>query len=192
MLKRYAKGWVVLLFLLGWAVLPAHEPVSKSPPAPVPPKATLKTLTVYPTKISLDGPRAEQRVGVLGDYADGRAWDLGRSVKFSIAKPDIATVDATGLVRPMGDGETILTIQAGGKRTTIPIKVTKATADIPVSFSREIVPILTKAGCNQGACHGAQHGRGGFKLSLLGFDPAFDYPQIVQSAEGRRVVLSDP
>src|SRR5262249_32566479 len=41
-------------------------------------------------------------------------------------------------------------------------------------------------------CHGAQHGRGGFKLSLLGFDPSFDHSQIVQSAEGRRVVVSDP
>ncbi len=65
-------------------------------------------------------------------------------------------------------------------------------AEGPVSFSRDIVPVLTKAGCNQGACHGAQHGRGGFRLSLLGFDPAFDHQQIVQSAEGRRVVLSDP
>src|SRR5437016_4079721 len=67
-----------------------------------------------------------------------------------------------------------------------------AVADTPVSFSRDIVPVLTKAGCNQGACHGAQHGRGGFRLSLLGFDPAFDHNQIVQSTEGRRVVLSDP
>ncbi|MFO0844831.1 MAG: DUF1549 and DUF1553 domain-containing protein [Gemmataceae bacterium] len=41
-------------------------------------------------------------------------------------------------------------------------------------------------------CHGAQHGKGGFRLSLFGFDPAFDHPQIVQSAEGRRVVLSEP
>src|SRR5262249_34491304 len=56
----------------------------------------------------------------------------------------------------------------------------------------DVVPILTRAGCNQGACHGAQHGRGGFKLSLRGFDPAFDHAQIVQSAEGRRVVMSDP
>ena len=70
--------------------------------------------------------------------------------------------------------------------------MTKATADIPVSFSREIVPILTRSGCNQGACHGAQHGRGGFRLSLFGFDPLFDHAQIVQSAEGRRVVVSDP
>src|SRR5262245_8812696 len=65
-------------------------------------------------------------------------------------------------------------------------------AEAPISFARDIVPVLTKAGCNQGACHGAQHGRGGFRLSLLGFDPAFDHQQIVQSAEGRRVVLSDP
>jgi hypothetical protein len=61
----------------------------------------------------------------------------------------------------------------------------------PVSFSREVEPVLTKAGCNGGACHGAQHGKGGFRLSLFGFDPAFDYAQIVQSNEGRRVVPGD-
>jgi hypothetical protein len=61
-----------------------------------------------------------------------------------------------------------------------------------VSFSREVVPLLTRAGCNAGACHGAQHGRGGFRLSLFGFDPDFDRREIVQSAEGRRVVPSDP
>src|SRR6516225_2243113 len=137
MLKRSAKGWVVLLLLMGWAVLPAQEPASKSFPAPDPPKATLKTLTVYPIKITLDGPRAEQRVGVLGDYADGRAWDLARSAKFSIGKQEIASVDASGMVRPVSDGETILTVQAGGKCTTIPVRVMKATADIPVSFSRD-------------------------------------------------------
>ena len=43
-----------------------------------------------------------------------------------------------------------------------------------------------------GSCHGSQHGRGGFKLSLFGFDSAFDYLQIVQSNEGRRIVPSDP
>src|SRR5262249_45457757 len=75
---------------------------------------------------------------------------------------------------------------------TVPVRVQRARAEVPVGFTREVVPILTKAGCNQGACHGAQHGRGGFKLSLLGFDPAFDHAQIVQSAEGRRVVPSDP
>lgn len=59
-------------------------------------------------------------------------------------------------------------------------------------FTTDVIPILNKLGCNQGACHGAQHGKGGFRLSLLGFDPAFDYDQIVKSAEGRRVVPSSP
>src|SRR5439155_6074028 len=84
-----------------------------------------------------------------------------------------------------------ITIHAAGQTKTITAKVQGASADVLVDFTREIVPILTRAGCNQGACHGAQHGRGGFRLSLLGFDPLFDHAQIVQSAEGRRVVLSD-
>jgi hypothetical protein len=62
----------------------------------------------------------------------------------------------------------------------------------PVSFRNDVIPVLTKLGCNQGACHGAQHGKGGFKLSLLGFEPEPDYDQIVKSAEGRRVCLSFP
>jgi hypothetical protein len=72
------------------------------------------------------------------------------------------------------------------------VKVEGTKADRTIEFTREIVPILTRLGCNQGACHGAALGRGGFRLSLRGFDPEFDHPQIVQSAEGRRVVLSDP
>jgi hypothetical protein len=61
-----------------------------------------------------------------------------------------------------------------------------------VSFRNEIMPVLTKLGCNQGTCHGAQHGKGGFKLSLLGFEPDPDHTAIVKSAEGRRVTPFAP
>ncbi len=54
-------------------------------------------------------------------------------------------------------------------------------------FDTEIVPVLTKAGCNAGACHGAAAGRGGFHLSLFGGDPTGDYDAIVHALEGRRV-----
>ena len=64
--------------------------------------------------------------------------------------------------------------------------MSKAKAPRQVSFRNEIVPVLTKLGCNQGACHGSQHGKGGFKLSLLGFEPESDYTSIVKSAEQRR------
>src|SRR5207249_6000303 len=79
----------------------------------------------------------------------------------------------------------------GGQIRTVAVKVKNASTDVAMDFAREIVPIFTRSGCNQGACHGSQHGKGGFKLSLLGFDPDFDHPQIVQSAEGRRIVVAD-
>ncbi|HEX4150034.1 MAG TPA: hypothetical protein VHY20_13640, partial [Pirellulales bacterium] len=44
-----------------------------------------------------------------------------------------------------------------------------------VSFGREVMAVLSKAGCNQGTCHGNQQGKNGFKLSLRGEDPAADY-----------------
>ena len=62
----------------------------------------------------------------------------------------------------------------------------------PVDFDTHIVPVLTKGGCNAGACHGAAAGRGGFNLSLLGSDPARDYAAIVYELEGRRINLAKP
>jgi hypothetical protein len=61
-----------------------------------------------------------------------------------------------------------------------------------IDFDTEIVPILTKAGCNTAACHGSAAGRGGFKLSLFGGDPTWDYDEIAHRMEGRRVNLAKP
>jgi hypothetical protein len=158
---------------------------------PQPPAGTPTKLVVYPKDVKLVGPRDEQRLIVLGVWADGRTWDFTRSVTVTSANTKIATAEK-GVVRPVGDGSTALTVEVTGAKASVPVTVEKATADIPVSFTREVQPILTRAGCNAGSCHGSQHGRGGFKLSLFGFDPAFDHSQIVQSNEGRRIVLSDP
>lgn len=65
-------------------------------------------------------------------------------------------------------------------------------AERPVTFERDIQPILTRAGCNQGACHGKARGQNGFALSLLGFDTNFDYAAIVKEGRGRRLFPSDP
>lgn len=65
-------------------------------------------------------------------------------------------------------------------------------ADRPVSFELDVVPILTRAGCNMGACHGKARGQNGFQLSLLGFDRDFDYAAIVSEARGRRVFPAAP
>lgn len=61
-----------------------------------------------------------------------------------------------------------------------------------VDFDNQIIPVLTKAGCNTGSCHGAAVGRGGFKLSLYGSDPTADHQSMVLALRGRRVNLVHP
>ncbi len=65
-------------------------------------------------------------------------------------------------------------------------------ADRVPSFELDVLPILTARGCNQGACHGKARGQNGFQLSLLAFDPDFDYSALTQQARGRRVFLAAP
>jgi hypothetical protein len=67
-----------------------------------------------------------------------------------------------------------------------------AEADKVPDFDTEVLPVLTRAGCNAGACHGAAIGRGGFKLSLWGSNPERDYDALVHELEGRRVNLVQP
>jgi hypothetical protein len=69
--------------------------------------------------------------------------------------------------------------------------VSVARADEP-SFELDVVPILSKAGCNGGGCHGAMAGKAGFRLSLFGYDPKSDYLAITRDARGRRIDLADP
>lgn len=61
-----------------------------------------------------------------------------------------------------------------------------------VDFERDVLPVLTRYGCNAGACHGKSGGQNGFQLSLLGFDPEFDYDALTREARGRRIFLADP
>ena len=67
-------------------------------------------------------------------------------------------------------------------------------ADSPrgVYFGTDVVPILTKLGCNGGGCHGKATGQNGFKLSLFGFEPGIDYDALVTDARGRRLTPAAP
>src|SRR4051794_8140259 len=61
-----------------------------------------------------------------------------------------------------------------------------------VAFATDVRPLLTKLGCNGGGCHGKATGQNGFKLSLLGYEPAEDYEAIVREARGRRLFPAAP
>jgi hypothetical protein len=60
------------------------------------------------------------------------------------------------------------------------------------SFRNHVIPVLTKAGCNSGACHGAAAGKNGFSLTLRGYDPDADYEALTREAAGRRVNKLEP
>jgi len=61
-----------------------------------------------------------------------------------------------------------------------------------VSFLHDIVPILTREGCNSGACHGTPSGKNGFRLSLRGYDPNLDFQSLTRDTQGRRINRLEP
>jgi hypothetical protein len=66
------------------------------------------------------------------------------------------------------------------------------TAADPINYLRDIAPILNKTGCTSGPCHGGAKGKNGFKLSLRGYDPQFDYESLLYDLSGRRFNRADP
>jgi len=133
------------------------------------------SLEVLPKIIRLIGAEASQRLVVVGVFEDGSRRDLSNQARYESQEPRFATVDPQGVVHPVADGATHLVVRVGQCEANVTVEVKAATDSRPVSFRRGVEPVLTKLGCNQGACHGAQHGKGGFKLSLLGFESEPDY-----------------
>jgi hypothetical protein len=144
---------------------------------------------VAPEKVALHGPNSRQQLVVLSK-ANGLDVDLTQKSEYVSENPTIATVDESGIVRPVGNGSATIRVVQNGVQATIPVVVSAATESLPIDFKNDIIPILTDGGCNSGPCHGKARGQGGFKLSLFGFDPEFDYEALAKEGRGRRVFLS--
>ena len=81
---------------------------------------------------------------------------------------------------------------ATGLKSGSQVEVQQTNSHPLVSFELDVLPVLTAYGCNMGACHGKQRGQNGFQLSLLGFDPDFDFAALTQDARGRRLFPAAP
>lgn len=121
--------------------------------------------------------------GVTVDVTDEAHWELENG--------QFATLEGNTL-RPAADGETVLLCSYGGSVIRVPVRVSAASEHPPVSFTKDVMPVLTRSGCNTGSCHGAARGKDGFNLSLFGFDPAGDYDRITREIGFRRVNLAIP
>jgi uncharacterized protein DUF1549/uncharacterized protein DUF1553/Big-like domain-containing protein len=149
-------------------------------------------LVILPERTVLRGQGARQQL-LLEHRLDGRfVGSHAEDASFSSSNSAVATVDESGVVSAVGDGRATVTAKAGGRSISTVIEVEGASARYPVSFRNHVVPVLTKAGCNSGPCHGAAAGKNGFKLTLRGYDPELDYLTLTRQAGARRVNKVDP
>ena len=149
-------------------------------------------LKVLPDKLELTGRDLIHGVVVSLIDVQGNATDVTRRVSFEIDQIETATVDDHGKVTARSDGMATLTVRLDTLLATVPVQVAAfAEKQIP-SFKHDVLPILTRSGCNTGGCHGKLAGQNGFRLSLRGYAPERDHDWITQEVSGRRVDLGFP
>jgi hypothetical protein len=95
-------------------------------------------------------------------------------------------------MKPKADGVAKVTLSLGGQSTEVAVKVEGLAVAMNPDFVRDVAPVISRMGCNQGTCHGAAQGKNGFKLSLRGYDPLFDVTAFTDDNAGRRVNVASP
>ena len=163
------------------------------------PSPTAKTLsiefvgTLPHASVSLRNSGARQQMLATAECSDGLIRDLTRTVEWTVAPKDIVKVSHTGVITPIADGEATLTARASDRVSAqIKILVKDAKISSAINFANQVVPVFTKLGCNSGGCHGKSGGQNGFRLSLLGFEPAEDLEHLVKESRGRRLFPAAP
>ena len=172
---------IAFLFCFGLQHSSWSEMEEAAPSVEVPKITALK---IHPESLTLEHARDGRRVLVSGQTKDGKWVDV---TSWAVLKPttDGVQVHEDGYIFPGKVGTTQIAVSVKGVSTALPVTV-KSVDALPVSFVRDVMPILSHAGCNNGTCHGAAKGKNGFKLSLRGYDPEFDYELLIEDISGRR------
>lgn len=148
-------------------------------------------IELLPKNALLDSPFAEQLLIVQSTRGDELGTQVRGDLKWSSSDENVVTVEESRL-RPIADGEATVTAEWNGQKAVTSVKV-KGLKEVHVrSFRNDVLPIFAKRDCNSGGCHGALAGKGGFRLSLRGYDPESDFFNIVKQDQGRRIELAAP
>lgn len=150
-----------------------------------------ESLRLLPASIALRGPVATQRLLVQRVADEHVVGHVSEAVVFESSDPQVASIEQ-GVVVARGNGTATVRATVGEQTTSAEVTVEGFDQPFVWSFRHHVEPVLSKAGCNSGACHGAQAGKKGFRLSLRGYDPAGDFDSLTRDARGRRIIPSDP
>ncbi|HLY60355.1 MAG TPA: DUF1549 domain-containing protein [Terriglobia bacterium] len=156
------------------------------------PKVPLTKIEILPASISIEGPRYNQQLVVEGTFADGHQEDLTSQATISSSSSKVVLVDKEHFALPQNDGQATITAIVAGHRTSASVAVRDFSAATTWSFRNDVLPVMTKVGCNSGPCHGAAAGKNGFKLTLRGYDPQTDYFTLTHQALARRTERMEP
>ncbi|WP_068264524.1 DUF1549 and DUF1553 domain-containing protein [Rubripirellula obstinata] len=154
-------------------------------------KQSADQLSVYPPSIQLGSARDFQSFVAMIRKDSGVTVDVSKEVDWSVGDSKIVKLNQN-TVFPIADGKTNLIASYGNDKVRIPIEISGGSKRPAVSFAKDVMPVLTRSGCNTGSCHGASRGKDGFRLSLFGFDPAGDYYRITREIGVRRINLARP
>lgn len=157
-------------------------------------------IAVFPNRVELSGNfaraqlvvSAANRAGKVSPHSD----DLTSQARYESSAPRVVRVYSNGVIAVVGNGSAEIRIAVdtmhGTLTASVPVLVRDVQSHPRVAYARDIAPIFSKAGCNMGACHAAQYGQAGFKLSVFGFEPRADHANIVRDRSERRVNFLEP
>ena len=149
-------------------------------------------IRVEPSSVSLTHRMQPQSLVVTGKTAEGLSVDLTSQATFASSDEKIAKPDLLGWIQPVANGTSVITVTAAGQTTTAKVDVKLPEKARPRSFRHDVMPVLSKGGCNSGACHGYSLGKNGFKLTLRGSDAAPDFASLTDEFFGRRINRHNP
>lgn len=160
-------------------------------PEPLPEGAVVTSLKVEPPSIRLNSAFDYSQLLISATLNTGELIDVTRTAKLEHDNRTLE-VSGSGFVKARADGETKLVVTLADQTVHVPVQVSGIGDAFVADFVRDVNPVLTRVGCNQGTCHGSAKGKNGFKLSLRGYDPIFDIRAFTDDLASRRTTIASP
>lgn len=144
-------------------------------------------LSVHPASVSFNHHSRRRQLVVT--ERDDRGYEVDRTAEtvFHSSNDDVVEISASGVAVAKANGSAVIRCRSGDRSTEVGVEVSGVAGPPSISFRFDLLATLSRASCSSGACHGSPTGKGGFRLSLRGFDPLLDERTLVRQDGGRRV-----